>query len=293
MAATYSGVATNAAISVQDAIAYTNNEAEMLALFQDYSTAASWVKPAVRKGARKVAYRKTVFSSSEMGTYDKTKGYPDQGYTTTFVEKTVTQEKGDVLTIDSIDDESSLGRGIVGLYNQYVTDVRVPTMDKYIYSQVVNTSGVVAKSEAALTADTAEKAILTALTALKNRRIKIEKANYELRCTPEFVQLLTEKALNRGSITIGGIAFSYSADVKDVAHVRIIEVPSADLGTDVNFILAPTSAIAVTFLLDETVHHEKLPGHGTRKQTLDVGTVYDAWVEPGFEKMVYVHKVSA
>lgn len=290
MAVTYSGRQINAVISVEDAMAYVNNEAELLAVLKDDTYVGSWVKEAERIGgnrSRKVSYRKFSFEDLELGTYDTKNGYPDKNHSATWIEKELTQEKGNVLTIDVIDSEASIGGDIVSLHNQYTKKIKIPAISKYTFGQIV--AGATNKDTTALTKDNIVKTIFTLLTQLEEKGVTIQNSELELRITPTAYSLLVEAGYDKGSFSINGTPFAFGNEVSNVGGVvKIIKVPTNLMGT-ASLVLAPTEAVAVTFLLDEAVYHDKVAGHGTRKKQVDEGIVYDAWIVPGWEDYVFVN----
>lgn len=294
MAVTYSGRQINAVISVEEAMAYVNNEAELLALLKEDTYVGSWVKEANRiggKGSRQVSYRVFAFEDLVMGDYNDKNGYPDKGHSSTWEEKTLTQEKGNVLTIDVIDQDASIGGDIVSLHNQYTKKIKIPTISKRAFSQVV--AGATNNAKVTLTKDNIVKTILSQLTALEEKGVTIQNSQLELRITPTAHALLVEAGYDKVSFSIGGTPFAFGNEVSNVGGVvKIIKVPTSLMGT-ADLILTIPEAVAVTFLLDEAVYYDRVPGHGTRKKQVDEGVVFDAWIIPGYEDYVFVNAVSA
>ncbi len=297
MATTYSGRAIPgmAKISVEDAVAYINNEQEQLALLTSNTTIASWIVPAyASEGNRtkKAKFRQTTWEDgAALGTYDNVKGYPDLGYASKWVEKDLTQEKGNVLTIDNLNNEASKGNDIVFLHNKYTKEIKIPAIEKYTYSKV--TAGTPTNTTA-LTKENVLKIILTELTALKEANSTLQADAFELRLSPTTYQLLVELGYDKGSFTLGGQVFSFGADVNNIAgFTKIIVVPQAYLGAGVGFIISLKLAVNVPFLLDETVYRDSVPGHGTRKSQVEEGIFYDAFVVPGMEKYIRFNKAAA
>lgn len=289
MAVTYSGRQINATISVEEAMAYVNNDAELLAVLQGDTYIGSWVKEAQRVGgnrSKKVSYRKFSFDDLTLGDYDTKNGYPDKNYSATWEEKSLTQEKGNVLTIDVIDSEASIGGDIVSLHNHFTKKIKIPAISKYTFGQVV--AGATNSEAVALTKANITSTIFGLLTDLEEKGVTIQNSNLELRITPGAYNLLVEAGYDKGSFSINGTPFAFTNEVSNVGGVvKIVKVPSTLMGT-AELILAPAEAVAVTFLLDEAVYHDKVAGHGTRKKQVDEGIVYDAWIVPGWEDYVFV-----
>ena len=290
MAVTYSGRQINATVTVEEAMAYVNNEDELLALLKEDTYIGSWVKESERVGgnrSKKVSYRLFSFEDLTMGTYDWKNGYPDKNHSSSWVERELTQEKGNVLTIDVIDQETSIGGDIVSLHNQYTKKIKIPTIATYTFGQVV--ANATNKDTIALTKDNIVSTIFAQLTALEEKGVTIQNSQLELRITPTAYSLLIEAGYDKGSFAINGTAFAFGNEVSNVGGVvKIVKVPSTLMGT-ADLILAPAEAVAVTFLLDEAVYHDRVAGHGTRKKQVDEGIVYDAWIIPGWEDYVFVN----
>lgn len=296
MADTYSGRAIPgmANISVEDAISYINNETEQLALLSENATFSSWIVEAYKtneKRTKKVKFRQTNWqASASLGTYDNIKGYPDLGYSSSWVEKELTQERGNVLTLDKIDNESSLGNDIVFLHNKFTKEIKVPAMEKYVYSKV--TAGT-ATSTVKLTKTNVLSTILSELTAIREQNPTLKANDFELRISPTTYQLFIELGYDKGSFSLGAQTFSFGSEVNNVAgFTKIILVPQQYLGDNVGYILTINGVVNVPFLLDETVYRDSVPGHGTRKSQVEEGVFYDTFIVPGMEKYIRFNKAT-
>lgn len=108
-------------------------------------------------------------------------------------------------------------------------------------------------------------------------------------------RLLKQAAKSTGSISTGSWGGDLSVNVTlygDTTKAKVIQVPDDILGEGIDFILTATPAFAAFVKYQENKYFDEIPGFGGRMTELDLGIYHDAWVEPGAEKAVYIHKPS-
>lgn len=282
--------------SIATAKRYYNNDEELAKIYSAQSYTGDWQKENKAVGAKTVAYRQVSFGSTALGTFNRATGYVKKDITSTWVEKTLSQDKGDSLVLDKMDGEEAQFLEIGTVANKYIREVQIPAVDKYRFTQVVGTTGVkteTVQAANALTKTTIEAAIDAGLDYLygigvrEGVTLKISAADY---------RLLSNAAKDSGSVSLGAWNGDLSAQVLtygDIVKAKITVVPNDIIGSGVNFILAPTAAIAAMVKYQENEYFDKIPGFGGRLAQMDIGIYHDCWVEPGAEKAVYVHKTTS
>lgn len=274
---------------IKTAIRYLNNDAEIAKIFTARSFTSDWLKPNVAVGARTVKYRQTTFGSQVLGDFDREAGYTRIEILSNWVEKTLTQDKGNSLMIDKMDGEEAQGIEIVGQGKKYYDTIAMPSVDKHNFDAVAKTTGV-KSTTGALTADNIESMLDADLDYLYNIGVS---AGVVLHVKTSVSRLLKNAAKKTGSISIGSWNGDFGANVEtygDTIKAKIKQVPDDYFPEGVDYILAPNEAIAFMVKHQETVYFDKIPNFGGRRSQVDIGIYYDCWVEPGAEKAVVVHK---
>ncbi|AXF52127.1 MAG: putative major head protein [Podoviridae sp. ctcf755] len=276
---------------IQTAINYLNNDEEIDRIFAARSFTYDWLKPNVAVGARTVKYRQTSFRTNTLGDFDREDGYTRIDIISGWVEKTLTQDKGNTILIDKMDSEEAQGIEIVTQGKKFDNTIAIPYTDKYNIQTVATTEGV-KTNISALTKDNIENELDKDLDYLFNTGVA---EAVVLNIKTSAARKLKQSAKSTGSISLGNWNGDLSAEVKvygDSVKAKIKEIPDQYFPSNVDYILAPNAAIAFMIKYQETVYHDKIPGYGNRRHQLDRGLYFDCWVEPGAEKAVIVHKSS-
>lgn len=277
--------------TIEKAVRYFNNDAELSKIYQNFSYTADWEKPNVAIGADTVKYRQVSLGSTVLGDFDREDGYTRKDINTSWVSKKLTQDKGDSLVLDKMDGEEAqyLEIGTVG--NKYIREVQIPAVDKYRFSQVTGATGV-ESTTGTLNKDNIEEAIDTGLDYLYGIGVR---EGVTLKISATAYRALSNSAKSTGSVSLGNWNGDLSAQVLtygDIVKAKVTVVPNDIIGNGVNFILAPAPAVAAMVKYQENEYFDKIPGYGGRRTQLDIGIYHDCWVEPGAEKAVYVHKAA-
>lgn len=276
---------------IKTAVRYLNNDAELAKIYTERSFTSDWLKENVAVGARTVKYRQTSFGSNILGDFDRETGYPRIEINSNWVEKTLTQDKGNSLMIDKMDGEEAQGIEIVTQGKKYETQIQMPSVDKYNFKTVATTTGV-HSTTITLTVDNIESTIDADLDYLYNIGVL---NGVVLHIKTSVARLLKQAAKKTGSISIGNWNGNLGVNVEiygDTVQAKIKQVPDDYFPEGVNYILAPNDAIAFMVKYQENVFHDKIPGFGGRRHQLDIGIYYDCWVEPGAEKTINVNKTT-
>lgn len=277
--------------TIQSAVRYYKNDAELAKIYQTHSYTADWEKPNVAIGAKSVKYRQVSLGTTVLGDFNRDTGYTKKDINVSWVERTLTQDKGDSLVLDKMDGEEAQALEIGTVANQYIREVQIPNVDKYRFTAVVETSGV-ETATGSLTKDTIETAIDTALDYLYGKGVRDA---VTLKISASAYRLLSNKAKESGSLSYGAWNGDLSAQVLtygDIVKAKVTVVPNDIIGSDVNFIVAPAPAISAMVKYQENEYFDKIPNFGGRRTQFDIGIYHDCWVEVGAEKAVYVHKTA-
>ena len=277
--------------NIQSAVRYFNNDTELAKIYESNSYTADWVKATEALGAKSVKYRQEAFGSTVLGDFNRETGYTVKPINISWVEKTLTQDKGDSLVLDKMDGEEAQYYEIGKAGNKYLREVQIPAVDKYRFAAVLATDGIEEKT-GSLTKENIEEALDAALDYLYGINAR---NGVTLKISSTAYRALANAAKESGSLSLGAWNGDMSAQVLtygDIVKAKVQVVPNDILGTGVNFIVAPAIAIAAMVKYQENEYFDKIPGFGGRRTQLDIGIYHDCWVEPGAEKAVYVHKAA-
>lgn len=101
-------------------------------------------------GANKVQVLKT--STTGLGDYSRTDGYPKGDVTATWETMTLSVERGKELSIDRMDNEETLGMAFGAVTGSFMREWVVPEIDAYRFAKYASTEGI-SKTSGTLTAD--------------------------------------------------------------------------------------------------------------------------------------------
>lgn len=263
--------------SITTAKQFINNQVEHLNIFNRYLLCADLlVKPANISG-KVIAYDKMSFASNTMGTYDRGTGLSQKDLTFTRIEKTLTQDRGDTLGLDLMDkDEAQIADGIVGIYNYYQAKVEVPTIDAYAFAQFGIVGGDAQFISFASNAGALNKA-LAGFKALGQKRVKVEECIFY--GSVSFLSALEQDTYGKGLFNIGYWNGNLDAQVRMIKGAKVVEVPDATLGENVDFIICHPLSASVVDVLAGAEYKDNVPGKVAWAQ-IDVRDHFDAWVEP-------------
>lgn len=77
-----------------------------------------------------------------LGDYNRSTGFPTASYTSTWEKLTLSKDRGVSMSIDSMDDEETLGMAFGTLVGEFMRTQEVPEMDAYTFSRLASWSGV-------------------------------------------------------------------------------------------------------------------------------------------------------
>jgi len=262
--------------TINRAIAYIKEPAEIEAAFAEESKTMDLEVPNKAVGAQTVKYQHIEFGDYVLDDFSKTSGYSTKDIILTWKEKTLTQDKGDSLKIDIMDDEESMANGIVALHNRFVKKVEVPALDKYRLSTVaaIGGSNVI---NLTLTSSNAVEQLFYARAMLQEYKIDITSLIFY--CTSTVEANLKIEAMKQGYWKQGEWNGQLDAKLSSVDGIKILSVPSAYFNnTAIQGILLHPSAVAAMKKYQETVYFAQIPGFGKRRAQIDEGVYHDCWV---------------
>lgn len=262
--------------TIEKAIRYLSEpEAIRRALNESLRTADLEV-PNEAIGAQTVKYQHIEFGSYELGTYDRANGYTENDIQLTWKEMTLSQDKGNSLKIDKMDDEEAMANGIVRLGNRFYDKVAFPAIDTYRLSILAGVKGSNVIN-ATLTADNVLSSVLAGKARMEE--FKVDTQALIFYCTPEVKALLKEAALRKGYWALGAWNGDMEANVETCDGAKVVAVPAKYFGNaSVQGVLLHKDAVAAMVKYKETEYFDKIPGHGKRMSQVDIGIYHDAFV---------------
>lgn len=265
--------------SISYAKQYINNQAEVLRMFNTELLCRDLLKPLVEHKGKVVAYDRMSFGSYTMGNYDRATGLSQKDLIFERVEKTLSQDKGDSLSLDIMDkEEAQIADGIVGVYNFYNVKVVVPTIDKYAFGRLsASGSGATFNVHSSLTSSTIVPALFADFKTLKNKRVKTSECIVYIGSTS--MALLEEATYGKGILTIGNWNGDLETTAIMIKGAKIVEVPDDELPEDVQWIICHPLAADVIPVLAAAEFKDNIPGFVGKAQ-VDVRHYFDAWVQP-------------
>ena len=265
--------------SISYAKQYINNQAEVLRMFNTELLCRDLLKPLVEHKGKVVAYDRMSFASYSMGTYNRATGLSQKDLIFERVEKTLSQDKGDSLSLDIMDkEEAQIADGIVGVYNFYNIKVVVPTIDTYTFGRLSATgSGATFNVHSSLSAANIVPALFADFKTLKNKRVKTNECIVYIGSTA--MAYLEEATYGKGILTIGNWNGDLETTAIMIKGAKIVEVPDDELPEDVQWIICHPLAADVIPVLAAAEFKDNIPGFVGKAQ-VDVRHYFDAWIQP-------------
>ena len=191
-------------------------------------------------GADTVKLPKISFGAA-LGTYDRALGFTAMDVTKSWDTYQLSQDKGNQILVDVMDDEESKGQGVIQFANEYIRRVVVPAVDTYRFANLVTGAG----NGIALSVPTAAT-ILEDVLASFEALAEDEVENVEgliLYMTPAIETLLMTSTDIQKFVGMGDWNGNIDTKVKMFNQAKIVIVPTARLGANVNFMLVDPSAV--------------------------------------------------
>ncbi len=271
--------------TIEKAVRYIR-EPNALATTLDYSLKTTDLEvPSVFIGAQTVRYQTISFDDYNLGDFDREKGYATKGSRLTLTEKTMTQDKGDSLYIDKMDDEEAMANGIVRIANRYIERVQAPAVDKYRL-KAIGTAKHANVVNATFTAANIIDKLLEGRTHLVNYHVNLSNTILYLSATADAV--LAKVGLDKGSISLGNWNGNMEAKVLMFKEAKIVVVADDYLPDGVQAILLNPEVAAAMKKYNECEYFDKIPGFGGRRAQVDIGLYHDCFTYDELERGIVV-----
>lgn len=280
--------------TINHAIAYIKTPAELEKVLAQNVKTVDLEVPNFAIGAKTVRYQHIEFGSATMSAYNRATGYVNNDITLTWKELTLTQDVGNSLYIDKMDDEEVMGLSIVRIANRYIATVQAPEVDKYRFGVMI-TKANIQSSQTALNANNIVESVLSARASIKDEKINSDA--FILYCSNQVEAILKTAALKQGYWQLGSWNGSEN-DVNMFDGIKVVAVRSellnggktgAGFNTNANIsaVLVAKEAVPAMVKYAETEYFDRIPGFGGRKAEADIGIYHDCFVYDELAKGVY------
>lgn len=267
--------------TIEKAIRYIR-EPSALATTLDYSLKTTDLEvPSVFIGAKTVKYQTISFDDYNLGDFDREKGYATKGSHLSWTENTMTQDKGDSLYIDKMDDEEAMANGIVRIANRYIDRVQAPAVDKYRLNAVGSAKHANAVN-ATFTASNIIDKLLEGRTYLVNHHVNLDNTILYLSATADGV--LSKVSLDKGTLGLGNWNGNMEAKVQMFKEAKIVVVADDYLPDGVQAILLNPEVAPAMKKYSECEYFDKIPGFGGRRSQVDIGLYHDCFTYDELER---------
>lgn len=206
----------------------------------------------------KVPNRK--FSTYTLGDYNRATGAAQVDLEEEWDTYTLTQDKGEFLYLDVMDDEETLSEGLIARANARNREVVVPSVDKYRFGVLATVPtpatdptvvGAKIITAAAATVDNAVELVDNAHEYMEENEVPID--GTVLFVTPAFRKKMQrskdiQKNFGVRDITLGGITTQFD----EYNGSLIVTVPTPRLGANTEFILVNPLSVTATIKFNES-----------------------------------------
>ncbi len=244
-------------------------------------------------GANTVQLPKISFTGA-FGDYSRTTGFTNNPLNLGWDDYTLTQDKGNSLKLDAMDDEEGLGQALVPFVNQYIRVIEVPAIDKYRLGKLVAGANANNKVNIGVTVtdNTIVAKLLAGFEALKNAEFpEDDLILYITTGVDSLLQKTTElsRYIRVDEVEKDGVF----TKVRYFNGAKIVVVPSGRMPADTHFILVhPSAQLSV-------VKHR--PAHfypegtvaGFDGSQVDIRVYHDCFVLEQRDKGIYIGVASA
>lgn len=197
-------------------------------------------------GGEAIKLPKNAFGN--LGNYNRASGHPAIDVNRSWDTYTLSQDKGGKITLDAMDlDESIVEGGVVAVANDFVRQIVTPNVDTYRFGRLLALAGTKvyhtnnAQKDNFIDINTARAKVDAAFVSLAEAEATGPKILF---IKPEAKSIL-EQTFN-GQLPLGTWNKIADTRVEVYKDARVIEVPSARLGADVNFMLVAVDAVMAT-----------------------------------------------
>ena len=239
-------------------------------------------KPCIVVDANTVKYQHLEFSSTTPASYSRDGGYTNNPITITWNTITLTQDVGNSLYIDKMDDEEVAGYDIVRVANNYIGRVQRPFVDTYTLGQLVSNAGL--SSNVEVTSSNIVATITNARASINNQGFNSK--DFILYIDYNKYEMLKQAAMSQGRFALGKWDGSEN-EIELFDGIKVVGVPSSYLPTNTYAVLLLKDAAAQMVKYQEGEFFDKIPGFGGRKQEVDIGLYFDTIVYSELSSGIY------
>jgi hypothetical protein len=238
-------------------------------------------------GANVVKLPKYSFGNA-LGTYDRDTGFVANDITKAWDTYTLSQDKGNKLLLDAMDDEESRGEGIVKAVNEYIRQIVTPAIDTYRFSVLVAGTGTT--RALTLTDDNIVDELLRAEATLTENEVPED--GRIIYMTAAKLNLLQSSADITKYLGVREEAGAVNLKVKTFNGAKIVTVSSGRLGADVEFLYIHPSA-AVSCVKHNPAYFFAAGTHtGPDADLVNYRLYYDLFVVANKTKGIYLQTVT-
>ena len=175
-----------------------------------------------------------------LGDYNRATGHVANDITKAWDTYTLSQDKGNKLILDAMDDEETLGEGIIKAFNEYIRQVVVPAVDTYKLSVLATKAGTT--KALTITAANAVDELETMFQTFEENEVPTD--NIVIFMKPSVKTLLQTSTDMSRYISYGMFDGKVDNRVMYYNGALIIPTPSARLGSGIEFMGVHPSAVA-------------------------------------------------
>ena len=228
--------------TIAQVTAYLKDTVALNEVFKQKSLTMDIEAPKVQFiGSNVVKLPKITFGAG-LGAYSRETGHVANDMTLAWDTLTLTQDKGNKLMLDRMDDEEGLASNLVPYMNEYIRTIVVPAVDTYRFSKLVSGAGttVALTSTSALIVSQIEAAFQT----FQENEVDLD--GLVLYLNPTSFNLLNNASTIAKYFTYGVSDGAIDNRIAYFNGAKIVVVPASRLGADTQFILVqPKSVTAI------------------------------------------------
>jgi hypothetical protein len=239
---------------------YLKNAENAQALFKKASlTTDLEVAPSLVSfvGADTVKLPKITFGNNTFGTYSRANGHTTKDVNLEWATYQLSQDKGDALRLDSMDDEEGMANGLTSYFNRYVQRIVTPSVDAYRLGKLATGAGTIAYSQTVDAATVLAK-MLTAHQALDENEVPSE--GRILYITPAVNTIFQTSEDILKYIQVGSWNGDVDLQVRMFNGAKIVVVPATRMPANANFILVQTDSVMGLVKHNPATLHTVIPG---------------------------------
>lgn len=272
--------------NIESALLYIKNEEVLQKTFNKNSVWGLFTKPVKLLENSNVKVQVVDFASKTLGTYNASTGYPAIQPLVSWVDRKISQDKGNVIPFDIVAMGDAIVEGIATVHNHYLQDVMFPAYDSYGAGVIEELGNGVQILAGVPTENTILKAIIDARALIADARFKTDKL---VLVAPFTTLALLEKLLSGTGRLVSGV---YNENLQTSVlmidnSIAVVGAPQGVFSGGTYFVLAHPDAITPVIRYSN-VEITSPTGFAGRMKQEEIGYLHDFWIEPGAEKAIVV-----